>query len=74
MNLFGLNAMKTLVYSAIANGVVAPVVLVLIVILSSSKKVMGERSNGWISKVVGWIATALMIIAGIATVWTLMTG
>ena len=55
MNLVGLNAMKALVYSAIMNGCVAPVVLILILILASSKKVMGERANHWPAKIVGGI-------------------
>jgi len=72
MNLAGLNAMKTLVYSAIANGCVAPVALILILILSSSKKVMGERANRWPAKIVGGICTLLMIVAGAATIWALL--
>lgn len=74
MNLVGLNAMKALVYSAIMNGCVAPVVLILILILASSKKVMGERANHWPAKIVGGIATLLMLIAGIATIWSLIFG
>lgn len=72
MNLLGLNAMKALVYSAIMNGTVAPVILILILILSSSKKVMGERANRWPAKIIGGIATLLMLIAGVATIWTLI--
>lgn len=74
MNLFGLNAMKALVYSAIMNGCVAPIVLILILLISSSKKVMGERANGWPAKIIGGIATLLMVVAGIATIWTLFFG
>ncbi|MCX6811073.1 MAG: divalent metal cation transporter [Candidatus Berkelbacteria bacterium] len=71
MNLFGLNAMKALVYSAIMNGCVAPIVLILILILASSKKVMGQRANRWPAKILGGIATLLMLIAGVATIWAL---
>jgi NRAMP (natural resistance-associated macrophage protein)-like metal ion transporter len=71
MNLVGLNAMKALVYSAIMNGCVAPVVLILILILASSKKVMGERVNRWPAKIIGGITTLLMFVAGAATIWAL---
>ncbi|MEI8061153.1 MAG: divalent metal cation transporter [Candidatus Berkelbacteria bacterium] len=71
MNLFGINAMKALVYSAIMNGCVAPIVLILILILASSKKVMGERANRWPAKIIGGIATLLMLVAGAATIWAL---
>ena len=71
MNLVGINAMKALVYSAIMNGCVAPIVLILILILASSKKVMGERANRWPAKIIGGIATLLMLVAGAATIWAL---
>ena len=38
MNFIGLNPIKALIYSAVANGVVAPVILCLIVILSGTRR------------------------------------
>jgi Mn2+/Fe2+ NRAMP family transporter len=55
----------------VANGMVAPVVLVLIVLLSSSKKVMGNYKNHPLTTGIGWIVTGLMIMAGIATIVSL---
>lgn len=71
LNFIGLDPMKALIYSAVGNGLVAPVVLVLIVLLSSNKKIMGDWANGSATKIVGWIATGLMIVAGVATLYSL---
>ncbi len=71
MNFVGLDPIKALIYSAVGNGLVAPVVLVLIVLLARNKKVMGERSNKPFTTAIGWIAAGVMIIAGIATLYSL---
>lgn len=71
INFLNINPIKALIYSAVANGVVAPVVLVLIVLISSNKKVMGEWVNGPVTKVIGWSATILMLAAGVGAIWSL---
>ena len=45
--------------------------LILIVLLSNNKKVMGDRINHPITSVLGWLITAIMIIAGVATIISL---
>jgi NRAMP (natural resistance-associated macrophage protein)-like metal ion transporter len=71
LNFVGLDPIKALVYSAIANGVVAPVVLILIVLLSSNKRIMGEWANGNWNKFFGWLVTWVMVVAGGATIFAL---
>ncbi len=43
MNFIGIDPIKALIYSAVGNGLVAPVVLIFIVLLSSNKSVMIAR-------------------------------
>ncbi len=74
INFIGIDPIKALIYSAVINGLVAPVVLVLIVLLSSSKRVMGSRTNHPVITALGWIITAIMSVAGIATIVTLLPG
>jgi Mn2+/Fe2+ NRAMP family transporter len=71
INFTGLDPIKILIYSAVLNGLVAPVVLVQIVKLSSSQKIMGHHKNGKMTKTLGWLATWLMIISGLATIISL---
>lgn len=71
INFIGIDPIKALIYSAVANGIVAPVVLALIVITSSNRKIMGEwvnkRSTVWL----GWIITAIMAVAGLAAIYAM---
>jgi Mn2+/Fe2+ NRAMP family transporter len=68
LNFIGLDPIKALIYSAVLNGLVAPIILFLIVSMSSNKKIMGENVNGPVLAVVGWLATSLMFLVGSATI------
>jgi len=71
INFIGLNPIKVLIYSAVANGVVAPLVLIPIVIISSNKKIMGEWVNKLPAKIIGWVVVGVMAIAGTAAIISL---
>jgi Mn2+/Fe2+ NRAMP family transporter len=68
INFIGIDPIKALIYSAIANGIVAPVVLVFIVHISGSKKIMGRYRNSTFISTVGWIITGLMGITAVAAI------
>lgn len=68
LNFIGLDPIKALIYSAVGNGIVAPIILFFIVQLSANKHVMGSHVNKkWIT-FTGWFITAIMAIAGIAAI------
>ncbi|MCX6753198.1 MAG: Nramp family divalent metal transporter [Candidatus Nomurabacteria bacterium] len=71
LNFIGLDPIKALIYSAVLNGLVAPVILFLIVRLSSNEEIMGKFKSRPITKIVGWIAVSLMAIVGVATIISL---
>ncbi len=73
INLLGFDPIRALIYSAVFNGLIAPVILILIVLLSNNAKIMGRWVNGKITKVFGWLIVALMTIAGTATIISLFT-
>jgi len=58
--------MTMLYYSAMLNGVLAPPLLILILLISNNKSIMGEHTNGVFSNSVGWIITSIMSLVGIA--------
>lgn len=68
INFIGIDPIKALIYSAVANGLVAPLILLLIVLLSSNKKIMGRWVNKKPVTVIGWITFLLMLLAGIGTI------
>ncbi len=71
LNFIGLDAIKALIYSAVVNGMVAPIILGLIVILSSNKKLMGDRANHPAVAIIGWAVTGMMALVGLATIFSL---
>jgi Mn2+/Fe2+ NRAMP family transporter len=55
-----------LFWAAVLNGVLAPPLIVMVVLLTSSRKVMGKRSNPlWLASL-GWITVAVMTGASLA--------
>jgi len=62
---------QTLVYAAVANGVIAPVILFFVVRLSSNKHIMGEYTNHPFIAKLGWVTIGVMALSGIAAIATL---
>ena len=62
----GLNAVKMLFWSAVVNGVLAPPLVVLVVLLTSDRGVMGEHTNPPLLRALGWITAAVMLAAEVA--------
>ncbi len=68
LNFIGLDPIKALIYAAIGNALAAPIVLALIVLISSNKKIMGHWVNKPYVTAIGWIVTALMAVTGVAAI------
>jgi NRAMP (natural resistance-associated macrophage protein)-like metal ion transporter len=66
LNLARLNAVRMLFWSAVVNGVLAPPLVVLVVLLTSNRKVMGDRINSSAGRILGWVCAAVMFSAAIA--------
>lgn len=71
LNFLGIDPFKALIYSAFLNGLVAPIILALVVIISSNKRIMGHWVNKKSTTLVGWITTGLMTIVAIAGIYSL---
>ena len=70
-NFVHIDPIKMLIYSAVTNGLVAPVVLFFITKLSSNEEVMGANKNSKIITFLGWLITVIMIVAGVAAISSL---
>jgi Mn2+/Fe2+ NRAMP family transporter len=57
---------KALFYSQVLDGLIAPVLVVLLLLLTSSRKLMGDYANGLPTKVIGWVAAGVMVLADVA--------
>ena len=58
-----------LVLRATINGIAAAPFLVVIMIISGSKKLLGDYRNRWLATIVGWVTAAIMTAAGAAAVY-----
>lgn len=65
LNFIGLDPIKTLIYSAVLNGIISPVMIFFIVHLSSEEKVMGDFKNKKIANIFGWLTFVLISLVSI---------
>jgi NRAMP (natural resistance-associated macrophage protein)-like metal ion transporter len=65
MNFSAIDPVKALFWSAVVNGVVAAPVMVMMMLLASRKDVMGQFALGPWLKRMGWLSTAVMLLAAI---------
>lgn len=72
INFTSIKPFQMLYYTAIFNGICAPPLLVLIMLIGNNKKIMGEHTNSNFSNIIGWTITAVMTIALVALVFTLI--
>lgn len=70
INFLGINPIQALYYTAVINGLVAPPLLIMIMLIAGSKKIMGQRANGPVSSTLGWLATAAMTLAAAALIFS----
>jgi Mn2+/Fe2+ NRAMP family transporter len=68
LNLIGIDPIPMLIYSAVANGIIAPIILFFIVRISADKKIMGEWKNHKVITGIGIATIIVMTIAGVATI------
>jgi NRAMP (natural resistance-associated macrophage protein)-like metal ion transporter len=54
-----------LFWTAVINGVLAPPLIVLIMLVSNNRKIMGKRTNGPLTNILGWLTAAIMIAAAV---------
>ena len=70
IDLIGINPITALFWTAVINGVIAPPLLVVVMLVSNNKRVVGNRVNGIWTNIVGWLAAAIMFAAAIGMVLT----
>lgn len=70
LNFLGLNPMKALVFAGIVQGFSTPPLMLLIVLMTGSRRIMGQQTNTTIVKLFGWATTAVISAASVALIWT----
>src|SRR5580765_231709 len=67
----GIDPISALFWTAVINGVVAPPLLVVVMLVANNKHVMGARTNGPFTNIIGWMAAGIMFAAaaGMFVTW-----
>jgi len=68
INYIGINPMTALFWTAVLNGFLAPPLLVVIMLISNNRAVMGKRVNSLSINVLGWATTVAMFAAAVGLV------
>ena len=74
INFLGINPITALVLSAVLNGLVAAPLIVLVMLVSNDRAVMGDRANGRLLNLVGWATAIVMTLAAAGLIVTTIFG
>jgi NRAMP (natural resistance-associated macrophage protein)-like metal ion transporter len=70
LDYLGFNAVKMLFWSAVINGLLAPPLILLVILLTSNPKVMGKRVNPTLLRYLGWATFGVMTAAAVGMIIT----
>ena len=71
INFAGINPISALFWTAVINGLVSPPLVIVIMLVSNNRKVMGDKVNGRAANIIGWTAAIVMFGAAIGMLLTL---
>ena len=74
LNFLGINPIDALFYTAVINGLLAPPLLLLIMLISNRTDIMGERTNNRWTNLAGWVTTGVMAVAALVLLVNWATG
>lgn len=72
-NFLGINPFKALLYSAVLNGLIAPIIIFFIVLIARREDIMGGLKNGRVANTIGITLFFIMSFCALATIWQLLT-
>lgn len=70
LNFTGINPMKALVFAGIVQGFSTPPLMLLILLMTNSGRIMGDKTNTAVTNLFGWATTAVIFAASGALIWS----
>ncbi len=67
-NFIGFDPIKVLIYSAVLNGIISPVMIFFIIHLSGDEKVMGDFKNKKNTNIFGWMTFVLISLVSLGAI------
>jgi NRAMP (natural resistance-associated macrophage protein)-like metal ion transporter len=74
LDLLGINPITALYYTAALNGLAAPPLMALVIMIANRKDIMGRFVNSRTSNILGWTIVLIMTLAGVTLILNLVTG
>jgi Mn2+/Fe2+ NRAMP family transporter len=65
LNYAGFDAIKLLFTTAVINGVLAPPLILIVLLLTRDRRVMGEAINSRLLGFLGWVTFLVMVVAAL---------
>jgi len=72
VNFIGIPSMTMLYYAAMINGVLAPPLMIIILLIGNNKSILGEHTNSKLSNTLGIIITAIMSVVALSFLFVLL--
>jgi NRAMP (natural resistance-associated macrophage protein)-like metal ion transporter len=66
LDFLGFDAIRLLFWAAVINGILAPPLVVIVVLLTSDGSVMGQHVNSAVLRFLGWLCAGVMTLAALA--------
>ena len=70
----GIPLIRIMLFSQVVNGILLPVVLITMLVLSNRRKIMGDHTNGPILNSIAWATTLIMVVLSIVLVGASLFG
>ncbi len=74
LSVIGVDPIGLLVLSAIINGIAAGPFIIVLMLITGDRRLMGEHRNGWAARVLGWGTAVIMCAAGAFGIISLVLG
>lgn len=72
LNLFNFDPIKILIYSAVFNGIISPIILFFILKISASEEIMGQFKNKNLTNILGWFIFCILSAVSMFTLYSLL--
>jgi Mn2+/Fe2+ NRAMP family transporter len=68
LNFVGINPIKALFWSAVVNGVAAAPIMIVMMLMTTNKRITGSVRLPVPQKIIGWVATSIMFLVAAAMI------
>jgi len=72
LSLIGIKPMAMIYYSQILQGILTPILLIFLILISNNPKIVGKHTNGLWANLIGWATVIIMLAFSVTMFWQLL--